>query len=140
MNTETEASIFTKIINREIPKNIIFEDDIVICFLSNEPIRPGHSLVIPKKPFVNLFDGDPDILAHMIIVAQKIAQAILKSGLGDGVNLSMNNGVSAGQEVFHAHIHVIPRAENDHVFSPLEPKFYGLGEEDMVVENLRTVL
>lgn len=105
-------TIFTKIINREIPGEIIYEDDDVAAFFTIEPVHIGHTLIVPKKPFQNIFDGDPAILGKMMQVAQKIAGALQKTGV-DGVNLQMNNGAVAGQEVWHAHLHVFPRLKDD---------------------------
>jgi histidine triad (HIT) family protein len=119
MNTVPEASIFTKIINHEIPANIVYEDEVVIAFLTIEPINPGHTLVVPKVPFLNIFDGTKEVLGHMMIVSQKIAKALISTELGTGVNIIMNNGTDASQEVFHAHIHVVPRTAGDNAL--IEP-------------------
>ena len=109
-------SIFTKIINREIPAEIIYEDKVVLAFLDINPVNHGHALVIPKIPFVNVFDGDAEVLAHMMKVGQKIALAQKTAGLADGVNFVINNGDAAGQEVFHSHLHIIPRKVGDEAF------------------------
>ncbi len=109
----TEPSIFTRIINREIPSHIVYEDDYTIAFLTIEPVTKGHTLVVPKIPFVNVLDGDERDMGHMMRVAKKVANALVQSGLAEGVNLVMNCGSSAGQEVFHAHLHVIPRTAGD---------------------------
>jgi len=109
-------TIFSKIIAREIPADIVYEDDVVLAFLDISPINYGHTLVIPKEPYINAFDAKPETLAHMMKIGQKIAQALKAAGLADGVNLIMNNGAEAGQEVFHAHLHVIPRHEGDHSY------------------------
>ncbi len=106
-------SIFIKIINREVPATIVYEDELVVAFLDASPVHPGHTLVVPKEPFVNMFDGDPETLAHMVKVAQRLAQALQVVVKADGINLHMNNGAAAGQEVFHAHMHVVPRYEGD---------------------------
>ena len=106
-------TIFSKIITREIPAHIVYEDDVVMAFLDIRPIHPGHTLIIPKQPFTNVFDGDEATLAHMMVVAKKIALAQKKALNVDGVNITMNNEAAAGQEVFHAHLHVIPRYTND---------------------------
>lgn len=110
-------TIFTKIINREIPAEIIYEDKVVLAFLDIIPVNHGHTLVIPKVPFVNVFDGDAEVLAHMMKVGQKIAQAQTAAGLADGVNFVINNGAAAGQEVFHSHLHIIPRKIGDNAFT-----------------------
>lgn len=117
MTNELPPSIFTKIINREIPAHIVYEDERVIAFFTIEPVNPGHTLVIPKVPFINLLDGDDDTLGHMTVVAKRIGNALIASGFATGINLIMNNGVDGGQEVFHAHMHVIPRRKDDGAFA-----------------------
>lgn len=109
-------TIFSKIINREIPADIIYEDDLVIAFLDIVPVNKGHTLVVPKKHFVNILDGDPDTLAHMMKVAQKIAKILVSELKADGINLVMNNSEAGGQEVFHSHLHVVPRHLNDNAY------------------------
>lgn len=140
LHTIMPSTVFTKIINREIPAHIVYEDDMVLAFLDIKPVNHGHTLVIPKKPFVNLFDGDSEILAQMMRVGQKIAQALKSSGLAEGANLIMNNGEAAGQDVFHAHLHVVPRNTDDRSF--YKPNHVNLPEEhfDKVQEKLQTAL
>jgi len=116
MKTELAPSIFTKIINHEIPADIIYEDEQVIAFFTIEPINYGHTLVVPKKPIVNIFDGDDETLSQMMSVAKKVSRALIDEKFAEGVNIVMNNGEAAGQEVFHAHIHVIPRHRGDGFF------------------------
>ena len=127
-NMET---IFAKIINHEIPADIVYEDAAVLAFLDISPINPGHTLVIPKKYFMNIFDGDATTLAHMMTVGQKIAQALVQTGLAEGVNLIMNNGEAAGQEVWHSHLHVIPRLSGDESFT--KPKHAECSPEEFSV-------
>ena len=117
-------TIFQKIIKREIPATIIYEDDVVVAFLDNSPVHPGHTLVVPRQPVVNMFDADPEIIAHMARVAQKIAQVLKTVVAADGVNLHMNNGEAAGQEVFHAHMHVVPRYANDDSYQKPKKQTY----------------
>lgn len=133
----TETSIFTRIINREIPANIIYEDDFVVAFLTIEPITKGHTLVVPKLPFINIFDGDEERFGRMMAVCQKVSKALVEAGLGKGVNLIMNNGKEAGQEVFHAHIHVVPRTEGDGAL--IEPNHitYEAGEDKDVCLQIK---
>ncbi|MEZ4103977.1 MAG: HIT family protein [Candidatus Paceibacterota bacterium] len=100
--------IFEKIIKREIPAHIVYEDDKVIAFLDIRPLNKGQTLVVPKNKFRNILDGDPETLAHMMKVAQKIAQAQMNELETDGIKILMNNESAGGQEVFHAHIKVIP--------------------------------
>ena len=133
-------SIFTKIINREIPANIIYEDDLVIAFLDINPINKGHLLIVPKQWFKNVFDGEAEVLAQMMRVGQKLALAIKKSLGADGVNLLMNNGEAAGQEVPHSHLHVIPRYEGDNSYGPVAHQEYEAGEMKTTATKIKTAL
>ena len=120
-------TIFSKIIAREIPADIVYEDEVVLAFLDISPVNYGHTLVIPKEPYVNAFDATPETLARMMKVAQKIVRALKAAGIADGVNLIMNNGAEAGQEVFHAHLHVVPRKDGDKSFQ--KPQHVTVGPE-----------
>lgn len=111
-----QDTIFEKIIAREIPADIVYEDDSVLAFLDIKPVNHGHTLVIPKKKFRNIFDADPVVLGHMMEVAQRISIALRTITKCDGVNVSMNNEPAGGQEIFHAHLHVIPRFTGDGAF------------------------
>lgn len=110
-------SIFTKIINHDIPADIIYEDEHTVAFLDISPVNKGHTLVVPKTPFENIFDGDEALLGHMMKVAKKLSPIIMDAVGAEGVNLVMNNGAVAGQEVFHAHLHIIPRHKGDNSFA-----------------------
>ena len=92
-------TIFTKIINKEIPADIVYEDDSSLAFRDVNPQAPIHILVIPKKPLEQLNDAevsDQELLGHLIFVAYKVAE---KEGVPDGYRLVLNNGVGAGQLV-----------------------------------------
>jgi histidine triad (HIT) family protein len=132
--------IFEKIIAREIPAEIVYEDEHILAFLDIKPINVGHTLIIPKKKFVNIFDGDPEVLAHMIKMAQRIALAVKEITKCDGVNILMNNESSAGQEVFHAHMHVIPRVKGDEAYKPAKHLTYDETASKKVALDLRTRL
>ena len=98
--------IFCKIINGEIPSYTIYEDDIVKVFLDVNPDVNGHTLIIPKKHILDIYDMDNDTLIHIFIVARKMDQ-ILREKLGaEGVTLIQNNGKC--QEVKHFHLHLKP--------------------------------
>ncbi|MBX4188144.1 MAG: HIT family protein [Candidatus Doudnabacteria bacterium] len=105
--------IFCKIINKEIPSSLIYEDDQALAFLSIRPISKGHTLVIPKVHSKDLLSTDEKDLVSTIVVVKKIAQAIVKATGAAGFNLGVNNGAHAGQEIFHLHFHIIPRYSND---------------------------
>ncbi len=134
-------TIFEKIIAREIPAPILYEDEHVISFLDSKPNNKGHALVVPKKKFVNIFDADEEVLARMIIVAKKIADSLVKTVNATGVNIVMNNGEDANQAVFHGHIHVIPRYKDDgRFYGEWQHVVYADGEADDLVEKIKTAI
>ena len=105
--------IFCKIIKNELPSCKIYEDNDFISFLDIAPVNKGHALVIPKKHCENLLDFPEELETQFIEVAKKVATAVTKATNADGFNLSLNNGEAAGQVVFHAHFHIIPRFKGD---------------------------
>ena len=99
-------TIFSKIIERSIPADIIYEDELSLAFRDVNPQAPTHFLVIPKKPIEKLSDAneeDQGLLGHLLLVANKVAA---QEGLSD-FRLNVNNGAGASQTVFHLHIHVL---------------------------------
>ena len=104
-------NLFAKITKGEIPSYKVYEDDKAIAFLDIMPRSPGHTLVIPKKGARNLFDVSPDDFAHVMKIAQKVAQAGMKVFGADGMTVQQFSEPAGGQVVFHLHVHVIPRKE-----------------------------
>lgn len=105
--TEPTETIFSKIIKREIPAKIAYEDDLALAFHDVNPQAPVHILVIPKKPIPMLSQAgaeDQSLLGHLLLVAAKITQDL---GLENGYRLVINNGSAAGQTVFHLHLHIL---------------------------------
>jgi len=99
-------NIFLKIINKEIPADIIYEDDISIAFNDISPQAPTHILVIPKKEIQKISEADEndkELLGHLLLVAKKITE---ENNIKD-FRLVVNNGTEAGQTVFHLHIHIL---------------------------------
>jgi histidine triad (HIT) family protein len=107
------ASIFTRIINGEIPCYKVAEDDRFIAFLDVRPLKPGHTLVVPKKEVDYIFDLDEETLAGMMVFARKIALA-----MKDVIDCRRIGVAVLGLEVPHAHIHLIPLTrETDMLFT-----------------------
>lgn len=132
-------TIFAKIIRREIPAEIVYEDEDTLAFLDIAPNNPGHTLVIPKAYARNVLDiGEEDWLAVMR-TARTLARAVKDAVGADGVNLMMNNEAAAGQEVFHAHLHIIPRFTTDQ-YERWPKKEYGEGEKAAVAQMIRAKL
>lgn len=106
-----ENCIFCKIANGEIPSSTVYEDEDFRVILDLGPASKGHSLILPKNHYKDLCEADPAVAAKILPLAGKIGSA-MKKGLGaSGFNVVQNNGISAGQTVFHLHVHVIPRYE-----------------------------
>ncbi len=100
-------TIFSKIIKREIPADIVYEDDLCLAFRDVNPQAPVHILVIPKKAIARIIDAsdeDQSLLGHLYLVCNKIAR---EEGVEDAFRLVVNNGEGVGQSVFHLHIHIL---------------------------------
>ena len=109
------------IANGEIPSTTLYEDEDFRVILDLGPATRGHALLLPKNHFANLFELDDETAQKAILVAKKMAGK-MKDALGaDGFNLVQNNGEAAGQTVFHFHMHLIPRYENDNAGILWEP-------------------
>ncbi|MDG0969177.1 MAG: histidine triad nucleotide-binding protein [Porticoccaceae bacterium] len=110
--TDQNISLFTHIINRDIPADIVFEDSICIVINDIAPQAPIHMLVIPKQPMARLVDADAAdqaLLGHLMLVAGRVARQV---GVGDAFRLVVNNGADAGQTIFHLHLHVLATADS----------------------------
>ena len=106
--------IFCKLIAREEPASIVYEDEMVISLLTINPVNPGHLMVIPKKHLAYMSEMDEDTGMHLFKIALRVQQAIRSSGVRcEGINLFLADGEAAFQEVFHLHLHVFPRFKGD---------------------------
>lgn len=132
--------LFVKIINGEIPSAKIYEDEYTYAFLDTNPHNKGHALVVPKAHYRNIFDIPEVVFCNIMKTAHKLAPAIQKATGADGINLGMNNEKAAGQEIFHAHIHIIPRFEGDKVYQRARHTSYEAGEMEKLAGAIRTEL
>ena len=107
------ATVFTKIVKREIPAEIVYEDDHFIAFLDIIQTTKGHVLVATKEEYTNVLDLPEEVTGEFFKVVKKIAKAVSIAFKTDSVNVLSNAGKLAGQQVFHCHVHVIPRYEKD---------------------------
>jgi histidine triad (HIT) family protein len=101
------TTIFGKVIRREIPADIVYEDELCLAFRDINPQAPIHVLVVPKKEIDRLSNAKPEdqaLLGHMMMTAGKIAHQL---GVGDAFRVVVNNGAEAGQSVFHLHLHIL---------------------------------
>lgn len=106
-----EDCIFCKIIGGGIPSKKVYEDEHTFAFLDISPKSEHHTLVIPKKHYVNVFDVPADVLAQVMSAVKAVAAMYEEKYGMENANIVINNGKSAGQEVFHLHAHIIPRWE-----------------------------
>ena len=100
-------TLFSKIIRREIPADIVYEDDLALAFNDISPQAPVHILVIPKKPLPQLAAAESEdhaLMGHLLLTAKRVAQ---QAGLENGYRLVINNGADGGQTVDHLHLHIL---------------------------------
>ncbi len=105
--SDTGDTIFGKIIRREIPADIVYEDDLALAFRDIAPQAPTHILVIPKKPLPSLADATPEdhaLMGHLLLTAQRVAS---EAGLANGYRVVINTAADGGQTVDHLHLHVL---------------------------------
>ena len=115
---DVDACVFCRIVRKEAPASIIYEDDLALAFLDIRPLNEGHTLVIPKAHHETVYDISEDLNAHISKIVKKIAVAVKNAMKADGITIIQQNGHAAGQEVFHLHVHVVPRYEGQKL-----PKF-----------------
>lgn len=114
-------TLFQKIINKEIPAKIVYEDEDVLAFLDISQQTPGHTLVIPKIATESALTASDDVIASVNIHAARIAKNIVEAMGAQGVNFISNAGEVAGQTVFHYHVHIIPRYESNELTFDIKP-------------------
>jgi histidine triad (HIT) family protein len=100
--------IFCQIIRKEAPASIVYEDEQVVAFLSNRPVNEGHTLVVPKKHYENIYGISEEEAGFLFKIVKRVAHAVKDVTGAEGIRIVQNNGEAAGQVVFHVHVHVIP--------------------------------
>jgi histidine triad (HIT) family protein len=135
MPSYDDGNIFAKIIRGEMPAHKVYEDERSLAFLDIMPRAPGHTLIIPKSKARNILDADPDDLAHVIKVTQKIAKAVMAAFDADGVTIQQFNESASGQLVFHLHFHVMPR----HAGVALKPPASHRETNEVLTEHARRI-
>jgi histidine triad (HIT) family protein len=99
--------------------SMCFEDADVVAFMDIQPVNPGHVLVVPRAHYESLDDIPPSVAMHVYEVAMQLAPVVKQVAAADGMNIIVNSGAAAGQDVFHYHVHVIPRRPDDGFDVPL---------------------
>ncbi len=109
----SEPTIFERIIDGDIPGEVVHETETVAAFLDANPLTPGHTLVVPKEPYSRLRDAPPDVAADVFAAVRTLSPAIEEAVDADATTIGVNDGTAAGQEVPHLHVHIVPRFEDD---------------------------
>jgi len=123
--------IFCDIIRGETPASVVYADEQSIAFMDIQPVVTGHLLVIPRAHAASLADLDPDMGAHLFQVGMKLAAALRRSTLRcAGINFFLADGVEAGQDVFHVHLHILPRFQGDNFGFRFPPSYWDLPSRD----------
>ncbi|RQG97401.1 HIT family protein [Natrarchaeobius oligotrophus] len=107
------STIFSQIVDGEIPARVVYEDETTIAFLDANPLAPGHTLVIPKDEYERLNDVPEDVASDLYATIHRLIPAVEDAVDADASTVAFNNGSEAGQEVPHVHCHIIPRFEGD---------------------------
>jgi histidine triad (HIT) family protein len=132
--------IFCNIISGKASAEIIYEDDKVMSFLDINPIHLGHILVVPKVHCVDFISIPEDYLHSLIHATRVVTEAMVRSLKPDGYNFFSNNGIAAGQSIFHFHLHITPRYFNDEIKFKLNLKKYRESEMKDFADKIRNEL
>jgi histidine triad (HIT) family protein len=129
--------VFCKIVARELPELVVYEDAHALAFLDKEQAVSGHTLVVPKTHYESIFDILPEELNHLSSAVKKTAE-LLRERLGcDGINVLNANGKAAQQSVSHLHFHVLPRWEHDGVDAWLKKESTNVMDRDALYRKIR---
>jgi len=132
--------ILCRIADGELPAYDLYEDESVLAFLDANPVAEGHALVIPKTHHERLTDMGRETTAEVFDAARRVAAAMEDALDPDGFNLYQTNGEAAGQEVFHTHVHVVPREDGDDLSFGFRPGDLDEDEAERVQGEIRSAL
>jgi histidine triad (HIT) family protein len=127
-------------VHRQAPASIIYEDEVVMAFLDIRPLSAGHTLVIPKTHYVDIFDIPNEQLSQIHNVVKHLSKAVKKATKADGVSIIQQNGKAAGQDIFHLHVHVVPRFEGQKLAAFNDLKAAERAKLDKVAEEIKQLL
>lgn len=132
-----QACQFCRLVRKEDDASIVFEDERTMAFLDIRPVNDGHTLVVPKDHYENVYEIPEDEIARVYKTVRKVASAIKKSVRADGLSITQHNGGAALQRVFHFHVHVIPRYEGQRFPRPDELSEAKREKLEEVAEKIR---
>lgn len=129
--------IFCAIVDGGIPAAKVYEDDQILAFMDINPANPGHLLVIPKRHYRNIFDIDVEMAGKIMRVGTRLASVVKTALNPDGLNLLQSSESAAFQTVFHFHLHLIPRWEDDSLVLPWQPQQGDINQIAEVADKIR---
>jgi histidine triad (HIT) family protein len=132
--------VFCKIVSGDIPSAQIYEDEDFVAFVDLKPNNYGHSLLVPKVHYKNIYELDSSSRDRLGEVIQRLSIAIKRAMNADGINVHMNNDSAAGQVIFHQHTHIIPRFENDGLEHFAQKDYEYPEQRAEIAEKIRSVL
>jgi histidine triad (HIT) family protein len=132
-----QSCIFCRIVHKEIPASVVYEDEKVMVFMDLKPVSEGHALVIPKVHYENIYDIPEDLIGYVQRIVKRTAMAAKTALQADGISIAQQNESAAGQEIFHIHVHLIPRYKGRAVGrfgeTPIRPR----QELDQLAERIK---
>ena len=139
-----ETCVFCELVARKRPVSVIGETADILAFMDIQPVNPGHALVIPKRHAPYLADLDPTLAGYIFAMGMRVAAGLRTCGVRcEGVNLFLADGEAAGQEIFHAHLHVFPRFAGDGFGLKFSPNYFVLplrADLDEVAKDIRSAM
>ena len=129
-----ENCVFCKIVMEQNPASFVYKDEKALAFLSNNPVNEGHTLVVPKKHYENIYTIPDEDIAHLFGIVKKVTLAVKTAVKADGIRIVQNNGSAAGQVVFHIHVHIIPKYEAQ---ERRNRRIYGIEELERTAVKIR---
>lgn len=132
-----ESCEFCRLARKEDEASIVFEDEKTLAFLDIRPVNDGHTLVIPKNHYENIYEIPDDEVADIYKVVKRVASAIRKGVKPDGISVAQHNGRAAMQRIFHLHVHVIPRYEGQRFPRPDELSVANREKLEEVAKEIR---
>lgn len=143
--TRPNGCVFCRIASGDVPARVVHADERALAFLDAAPATRGHTLVVPRTHYRDLWDIPDDELAHVALIARRVAAAIAAAVGAPGMKLHQVSGAEAGQDVFHFHVHVIPRWDGDGVqpawgAPPWRPPDLDDAQRDEIAASIRAEL
>jgi histidine triad (HIT) family protein len=135
-----EDCIFCKIADKEADATVVYEDPHTLAFLDIHPLNPGHTLVIPKKHYANMLEMPSEEAARVFASVHKVMKGVQKASGADGISVGQSNGRAASQEVFHMHVHIIPRFNHEMMSGFPNRKQTHRAELDEIGRKIKTAI